>query len=293
VDDRADRDKGVITSPRNAQIKALRGLYARQGRRRASAAPLEGAHLVEEALAAGVPLLAAYLGPAFLARDDGARLAAALESAGVPLTLVADEVLRRVADAEAPQGVVAVAAIRRGGDPAEAAQAIGERARRSAAGGPGVPVAVLAERVQDPGNLGTIVRAVDAAGGAGVVVTAGTVDPYSPKVLRASAGSLFHVPLLEVEDVAEALALLRPEGLAAAATLPVGGELPWRLDLRRPTLLLVGNEGSGLSPAAVTAARACVTVPMPGRAESLNVGVTAAVLLYEALRQAAAPDGGR
>lgn len=277
----------VIASPHNAQVRALRGLYARRGRERAGAMPLEGPHLVAEALAAGMPLLAAFMSPDFAADGAGARLKRGLERAGVAVTLVTGEILHRVADSETPQGVVAVAAVGGRGDPAEAAQAIGSRARKAAAGGSGVPVAVLAERVQDPGNLGTIVRVVHAAGGAGVAVCSGGADPYSPKALRATAGSLFRIPLLVAADAPRTLALLEIEGLAAVAAVQGGGVPPWALDLRRPTLLMVGNEGAGLSPQALARADAAVTVPMPGGAESLNVGVVAAMVLYEALRQGA------
>ena len=148
--------------------------------------------------------------------------------------------------------------------------------RRPAGGG-------LAD-VRDPGNAGTVLRSADAAGADAVVCCGGTVDPYNPKTVRASAGSLFHVPLVVLASVDEAA------GAAGSARLPArsghrsgAGEDYTAVDWRRPTALVLGNEAAGLP--GDLALDGAVGIPMAGRAESLNVGVACAVLCFEALRQ--------
>ena len=143
--------------------------------------------------------------------------------------------------------------------------------------------------VRDPGNLGTVIRTADAAGVDAVVCCDGTVDPTNPKCVRATAGSLFHVPVVEGGTAAAAVAELSARGFTTVATVVRGGTDYAAFDWTRPVALVLGNEAGGLSDELVASLDAGVTIPMAGRSESLNVSVSAAVLCFEALRQRRAP----
>ena len=144
---------------------------------------------------------------------------------------------------------------------------------------------VVCVDVRDPGNAGTLIRTADAAGAGGVVCCEGTVDPYNPKTVRASAGSVFHLPIVAGGEAVTAIGTLRRSGLRALGTVVRDGVDYADVDLTDRVALLFGNEASGLAPDVLAALDVPVTIPMAGRAESLNVSVTAAVLCFEVLRQ--------
>ena len=144
---------------------------------------------------------------------------------------------------------------------------------------------VLCADVRDPGNVGTVLRSAEAAGARGVICTEGTVDPYNPKCVRASAGALFHVPLVLGGNTVQVLGDLGSWGMRRLGTSARAGDPLWDTDLTGPLVLVLGNEASGVAPAVDAALDGHVRVPIEGRAESLNVGMAAAVLVYEAARQ--------
>jgi TrmH family RNA methyltransferase len=139
--------------------------------------------------------------------------------------------------------------------------------------------------VRDPGNAGTILRSAEAAGADGVLFPDGSVDVFNPKTVRASAGSIFHVPVVSGGDAARAVGQLRAAGMTAVAAVAHGGVDPGTADFRRRVALVFGNEASGLDDALDAAVDERVTVPVHGRAESLNVSMAAAVLAFEVARQ--------
>ena len=144
---------------------------------------------------------------------------------------------------------------------------------------------VAAVDMQEPGNVGAVVRASEAGGATGAVFCGASADPFGWKALRGSMGSALRLPVASDLSLEHALAGARTAGLRVVATVPRGGERPDALDLREPTLLLFGGEGSGLSADDVAAADARVSIPMCAPVESLNVAVSAALLVYEAARQ--------
>jgi TrmH family RNA methyltransferase len=146
--------------------------------------------------------------------------------------------------------------------------------------------------VRDPGNAGTVLRTADASGVKAVVFAGESVDPYNPKAVRASAGSLFHVPFVVHEDALGLATSLREAGYRTLATVVGEGEDYAGLDWSVPTALFLGNESSGLPDEVRAAIGGSLFVPMEGRAESLNVGVACAVVCFEALRQRRARKSG-
>lgn len=263
-----------LLSPRNPKVARARELAReRAAREESGLTVLEGTRLAEEAVSAGLSFEYALYTEHLAGKERGAALLAALEAAGVPLYPVAEETLTRAADTQSPQGIVAV---------------FRPRQFRLEQIPPGL-VLVL-DNVQDPGNLGTVIRSLEALGGAGLVV-AGGVDPLSPKVVRSAMGSLFRLPVVKGE-IGAVLGALKAQGRRVYVA-DAGGDLtPWTADMAGNAVLVIGNEGNGPSDTARQMADGILSIPMPGPTESLNAGVAASLLIYEAMRQRQARRDG-
>ena len=246
----------------------IRDLKRRRGRERRGLALAEGVRLVEEAIAAAVPIRGAVVSPALEATRRGEALKGALVAAGVKLEAVDDRALTDLADTEHPQGVVAVIEPRDWSlDDIDLV--------------PGSAVLVL-DAVQDPGNVGTMVRTALALGAAGVVALPGTADLSNPKVIRGSMGACFRLPCVATD--ADELALWAGSHEAGIWVTAAGaGPVP-RGRRSEPLLLVLGNEGAGVGDTMAARATARVGIPLAPGAESLNVAVAAGILLYEVLR---------
>lgn len=179
---------------------------------------------------------------------------------------MAPHVLEAVSEVESPQGIVAV--VRHTAAPLDAV--LGQEDL----------LLLIVDRVQDPGNLGTMIRTADGAGATAVVLTPGTVDPTNPKAARATMGSLFHLPVVEMEPERLRTALFT-HGVRLLAADTAGAVSAREADYRRPLAVAVGNEAEGLAPVWLQAADQVVRIPLLGRADSLNAAVAAAILLYE------------
>jgi TrmH family RNA methyltransferase len=254
----------MITSRRNETLKAIRRLRRRQG----DAVLLEGPHLLEEALASNLVVSTVLVTSDFMQRVATSELLTRLRRA--PL-VVEPAILDELCDADSPRGVLAVAEL--------------PRPRGASAILPGEGIVLLVDAVQEPGNLGAIARVAEAFGVRALALTGGTVHPNHPRALRASAGSLLRVPV--VRDVAPAelhRQLAASRALWAALVAHGGSSLPHALS-SSSIVLCCGSEGAGLSPETAQQVEAHWTIPLQGRAESLNVAVAAGVALY-ALRRA-------
>jgi RNA methyltransferase, TrmH family len=248
-------------------MKRLRRLSGRRGARSAERAfVIDGPTLLGDALDAGVPVdevVAEACCPA--------ELLARAADGGAVVRSVADGVLARVTDTITPQPV---AAIGRFADvtPGAAAAAAG-------------PLALMLVGVGDPGNAGTLVRSAEAAGAGAVLFCDGSVDPYGPKCVRASAGSVFRIVVTRSGDAGEALGCLASAGLGALATVARGARPYDEVDLAAPVALVLGSEAHGLPAHVAARVEDAVTIPMLGRTESLNVGMAGTILCFESLRQ--------
>jgi TrmH family RNA methyltransferase len=230
---------------------------------------VEGAQGVLEALRSGVRVSEVFhTGPVPAEIGEAAATAVALLE-------VSDAVMEHLTSTVTPQGLLAVADFVDTG-----LDAVGDRGM--------VPVLWA---VRDPGNAGTILRSADAAGVAGVVFTASSVDVYNPKTVRASAGSVFHLPVVRGIDPASAVVDLRRRGFRVLAASADGTESVHEVDLTAPSAVLLGNEASGLPQEARAMADTSVRVPIQGSAESLNLAAAATVILFEAARQRSASAG--
>jgi TrmH family RNA methyltransferase len=263
---------------RDARVRRIRRLLAQRSARRSEGAfVVEGANVLEAALDGDADIEALFAAP-----EAEAECPALLDRAagrGILVHRLAPGVLERVAGTVTPQPVLAVARRR----PPALADIVGTGSGRGA----GPALLVVGVDVRDPGNGGTLIRSAEAAGAQGVVFCHGSVDVTNPKTVRASAGALFHVPVVEGCDPQEVLGVLGDLGLMRIGAVAHDGERPDRVDLCPPLALVFGNEAQGLPPAVLDRVDARVTIPMPGRSESLNLGMAASILLYEARRQRA------
>ena len=233
---------------------------------------LDGAHLVGDAVAAGVRVqLAAVASGAEETRGELRELVAALTRAGVELATVSSPVMDAISPVRSSSAVVALAA-----------RPVFERAQlfQGAA-----PMMLIAADVQDPGNVGAMVRVAEAAGASGVVAAGTSASPFGWKALRGSMGSALRLPIASGMSAGEAMDEARRHGCRVVATVPHGGASIFDVDLTGPIAVLIGGEGHGLPRAIVDAADERVTIPMQAPVESLNAAVTAALILYEARRQ--------
>ena len=263
-------------SYRHQKVQRLRRLVGRRSAREAERAFVaEGAKVVSEALAAG-SIEALFVDPTAAGPVEQAVIERAF-AAGCRVYELEKGVLERVAGTVTPQPILAVVAA--------VDRPLGQLGRDG--------LILICADVRDPGNLGTVLRSAEAASVRGVVCSDGTVDPYNPKCVRASAGALFHVPLVVGGNTVQVLGELGAWGLRKLGTSARGGQTLWDTDLTGPVALVLGNEAGGLPPSVDAALDGHVTVPIEGRSESLNVGMAAAVLVYEAARQRRAAGEGR
>jgi len=275
-----DGSSTEYTSVRSPRLKAARRLTKRALRQRARAFLAEGPQAVTEAFRSGAPVSELFATADARARHAG--LVDAMAEAGIPVHMVSGEVMAELAQTVTPQGLLAVCGFV--DVPLEEALKTSD-----ADGGPaGAPdlVAVLAS-VRDPGNAGTVLRAADAAGAGAVLFSDASVDPYNGKAVRASAGSLFHVPLVAGVRLETAATDLRAAGLRILAADARGGRTLDDLsaaELAAPTAWVFGNEAWGMPEPVLALADESVAVPIYGRAESLNLATAAAVCLYASAR---------
>ncbi|MGB3614954.1 MAG: RNA methyltransferase [Elainellaceae cyanobacterium] len=259
----------MLSSLQNPTVKQLRKLHRVKERRKQDCFLLEGTHLIEEACSVNWPLQVVCHTEAWQHNHPSLWQQAIQQAQQVEL--VSEAVLDAIATTAHPDGVVASA-----GHPQIAPDGTEDAALPS--------LGLALETIQDPGNLGTIIRTAAAAGADRLWLSEDSVDIVHPKVLRASAGQWFRSPLEQRPTWYDDIAQLQGK-LQIVATCPTAPQAYWDLDLTLPTLLLVGNEGAGLSDRAMQLADVRVSIPAVAAVESLNVAVATALLLYEAVRQ--------
>ena len=271
-----------LPEPSQATLRAARALQRRAARKETGKFLVEGRQAVREALAVpGVVSEVYFRWDAVLANTD---LLDAAKAAGVPYYAVSEQNLATITDTVTPQGVVAVAhsidvpltAVLYKKAPKPDKQPKKKHRRKD------VSLIVICAQVRDPGNAGTVIRCADAFGADAVILSSDSVEVYNPKTVRASVGSLFHLPIVVGVDLAEAIAACREAGMQIFATDGASGTDLTDLDadLDKPTAWVMGNESWGLPVEHLELADRTVAVPIYGHAESLNLATAAAVCLY-------------
>jgi TrmH family RNA methyltransferase len=258
----------VLTSLQNPLVKQLRKLQQTKERHRQGQALLEGTHLMEEACHLTLPLEIVCCTERWQERYP--LLWHQLSSLAERVEVVSEPILEAIATTVHPDGVVATIQRDRLFRPLQATT---------------FTMGVALESIQDPGNLGTMIRTAAAVGVDALWLSQDCVDPDHPKVLRASAGQWFRLPMTIQADLPAHLTTLKQQGMQIVATLPEASQSYWEVDFTQPTVIVVGNEGAGLSPTLEAIASMQVHIPQESGVESLNVAIATALILYETRRQ--------
>jgi TrmH family RNA methyltransferase len=260
----------TISSRQNPIVRAFRALASTPDPS-GSRLLLDGAHLVAEAQRAGAAIRMVAVAASRMERDtEEAMLARSLHRSGTEVVTASDQVLEAMSPVRTPSGIVAIA---------ERTPATVQDICRHAA------FILAAIDVQDPGNLGSLIRAAEAGGVSGVLVAGHSAHPFSWKTVRGSMGSVLRVPIASAPSVEGVLSFMKNNGVRTIAAVPRGGAEPAEADWRGRIGLLLGGEGPGLTPEVVAASDQRVTIPMQPPVESLNVAVAGAILVYAARQQ--------
>jgi TrmH family RNA methyltransferase len=255
--------ESVVSSRANGRVKQLRAAFAGHARLSGGMVAIEGDHLLAEALRSGMVIKTVFV--------SERREVPKIVPRGVEVLRLTDEVFESIVETRSPQGVAALIV-----PPIPTIDALMR----------GTPLILIAVGLQDPGNMGTLVRSAEAFGASGVLTTPGTVSAWNQKALRASVGSVFRMPV--VAATVEEIAALKSRGvrlLAAVGSDDYETVAAQEMDFSTGCALMIGNEGAGLTAEWMELADARVTIPCPGPVESLNAAIAGSLLLYEASRQ--------
>lgn len=256
----------MITSTGNSQIKNVISLIKKSKDRKAQGLfVVEGKRMFEETPADRISKV--YAAESFARNNPEVFKKPGLGA----VELVTDEVFAHMSDTKTPQGVLALVKMKE----YSAEEMLDKEA----------PLLLLLENLQDPGNLGTLLRTAEGAGADGILLSSGTVDIYNPKVIRSTMGAMYRVKYAYVDSLAQTMELLHARGITTFAAHLEGAVDYAKPDYRRGTAFLIGNEGNGLTPEITALAAQRIIIPMKGRLESLNAAVSGAILMYEAARQ--------
>jgi TrmH family RNA methyltransferase len=260
----------VIQSNQNSTIKEVKALHLKKNRDSQNLYFVEGIRFVSEAIDNQQDIVKVIISEKLECLNGGKELIARVTKICNDCFLVNEKLFKDISDTQTPQGILAV--LRKKEFEFEALLEKGSSI-------------VILDGLQDPGNVGTIIRTADAADISAVFMTKGCVDLYSPKVLRSTMGSVFHLPIFEGISIADILELLKKSGFKVIASHLDGRNNYYDEDLTGKVAIIVGNEANGISDETAEIADSLVRIPMPGHAESLNASVAASIMIYEIVRQ--------
>lgn len=259
-----------ITSSRNPLIKEIKSLYRKKERMKSSSFIIEGIKIIEEALDNNYPLRKIVFTDELLSTRDGKDFYNRIKDSE-DLVSVPANIFEEISDTENPQGIMAIAEFQYKG-----IKEIEKIDKQSL---------LFLDGLQDPGNMGTIIRTADAFNIDGIIIGPGSVDPYNPKVVRATMGSIFRVPLYYSSNGIEELMKLKEMGTKVYSTSLRESILISEVNFKDSFVLIIGNESKGVSEDLFALSDKLIKIPMPGKAESLNAGVAASIIMYEVMKQ--------
>jgi TrmH family RNA methyltransferase len=260
----------TITSSQNHIIKEIRALSNKKYREEKKLYFIEGIRFVEEALKENMEFDKILISEKFADSKGGQEFCSKIMLSGYDTYLLSEKLFKDVSETESPQGILAVLKTSQ----YDLNGIIKDK-----------NFILILESLQDPGNMGTIIRTADAAGITGIVMSKGCVDIYNPKVLRSTMGSVFRVPFCICEDISDTIKLIRSKGIKVYAAHLKGKVDYFEADLKENIAIIVGNEANGISDTTAESSDMLLRIPMFGRIESLNASVAASLLMYEAVRQ--------
>ncbi len=261
-----------IRSVNNPRISAWQGLKLKKGREREGLYLIEGTKLIADALAANEEIVSLIIHDEKAERSEFADLLAGVESS-VERFRVSEPIIAKLTDTMTPQGIMAVVKKR---DHDLASLLDQDR-----------PTLVVIDQLQDPGNLGAIIRSADAAGIDGIIIGEKSVELYNPKVIRSAMGSIFHLPIVVDADLSIVMKELNRRGIRILGTSPQAELDYYSLDLTDNIAIVIGNESQGLSTSLMRSVDEMMRIPIRGSAESLNAAMATSIILYEHVRQQA------
>ncbi|MBM7625008.1 TrmH family RNA methyltransferase [Sporohalobacter salinus] len=260
----------IISSLKNSKIKFLRSLYRKKYRRRNNKFILEGTRIIIDALESKVDIDQVFYSAEFLSRQEDKELLVQLREV-TEVIEITDSLLNEIADTTTPQGIIAIA-----NQPQFELEDFlaGDN-----------NLFLIIDQIQDPGNLGTILRTADGAGVDGVFLMKGTVDVYNLKTIRATMGSLFRVPVFELDSPNDLTEILQIQDLQIVVADIEAESYYYELDYNQPTALVIGNEGAGAQTETLKLADKKVKIPLSQGIDSLNAAIASGVIMYEVVRQ--------
>lgn len=238
---------------------------------------VEGRRLAEESVAAGLRYTHLYVSTHFLEKGSGEDILQELAATGMPCFELSDDIFDTISDTENPQGIILIA-----DRPISANENLLQAINSGVAT---LPVVVYLYRINNPSNLGAVARAADAAGAAALITSPGSADPFSSKSLRGSMGSLFRLPVWQDVTVEDAISWCNASGLTTSGTSLHGSRSYLDVDWKRPRMLMFGSEGHGIPADVSDSLDELIHIPMKQEVESLNLAVSAGIILFEARRQ--------
>lgn len=259
-----------ITSKENSFVKHLRSLSESKSRKKEKAFLIEGIKMVEEALRDNLGVKMLIAAPS-LVQHHGKGVLKLAESRGIDILWISERLMDALSESKTPQPVMAEVTMKQHSE---------EGLLSNEAG-----LIVIAHQLQDPGNLGTIIRTAEAVGASGLAITHNTVDPFNAKAIRASMGSILRMPVVPIGDIETFMKTCKQRGFQTVATVLAAEKTHFDVDLRKPTAVVLGQEGAGLPQDIMPGIDLRVRIPMAATIDSLNVATAAAVILYEAMRQ--------
>lgn len=259
-----------ITSINNPVIKEIKSLKLKKNREEQGLFFIEGLRFVSEALMESWQIKYILMSDSFVSNENYRQMISSVNDKNINLFAVTDKLFGELSETSSPQGILAVMASKK----FEVSDLIKNNS-----------FIVILDSVQDPGNLGTIIRTADAAGASGIIMSKGCVDLFNPKVLRSTMGSVFHLPIAVECDLPQSIQMLKEHGIKTYAAHLSGKISYFECNFKDSCAFIVGNEANGISDAVAGTADVFIKIPMPGKAESLNASVAAGILMYEAVRQ--------
>lgn len=261
----------VISSSENPIIKHVKQLMKRKMREQYQEYIIEGVRIIKDALENEKTLKQILFCDELYETAGGEELLENLQQKGMASYKIPVQLFKELSDTQNPQGIMAVVSM-----DIHSMEEILNRPQG---------FYIILDRIQDPGNMGTIIRTADAAGADAIFITKGSVDLYNSKTIRATMGSIFHVPILSTGSTSETIDLLKTNGIKIVTTSLEGEKYYFEVEYKGLCGIIVGNEANGVQHEDMMASDILVKIPMPGKAESLNASVAASIVMYEAVRQ--------
>ncbi len=263
--------ESIITSESNNLIKMAKSLHKKKGRKEFNCFFIEGVRLVKDCIISNGNIHSIIYSDMLHKVNEGRELYKLISQKGYKTYKTTDKIMKLISDTNNPQGIFAITKYK-----FNSVQEILKKKDN---------FILILDRVQDPGNMGTIIRTADALGANGIIISKGCVDVFNPKTIRATMGSIFHMPLLYSDDIQSLLRTLKKNGISIMSTDLRTDKFCYNIDFNTDFALVIGNEANGLKDDILRESDLLIKIPMVGKAESLNAAMAAGIVMYEASRQ--------